>query len=173
MTDPSSINPTEVEIEPTLAVQIDRRSDTAPDEMSTVMSEAFQTLESYARSEGVMFSGPPRAIYTSYDEDETEFTLAFPIESASESARSGEEDPVRIGVLPGGSAIRFTHTGPYENLSSTYDAITDWMKEKGILESEADWEKFMPLWEEYVGDPSTTEPEKLLTFIFVPTNESE
>ena len=173
MSDPSSINPTEVDIEPTLAVQVDRKSSTAPDEMSKVMSEAFQTLEDYSRSEGVMFSGPPRAIYTSYDEDETEFTLAFPIQSASESAQSDEEGSVRIGVLPGGSAIRFTHTGPYENLSSTYAAITDWMKEKGLLESEAEWEKFMPLWEEYVGDPSTTEPEKLLTFIFVPTDGPE
>lgn len=172
MTDASTLNPTEVEIEPTLAVQVDRKSGTAPDEISKEMSEAFRTLESFARSEGVMVSGPPRAIYTRYGEDETEFTVAFPIDAAAESVESAEDGSPRIGVLPGGPAVRFTHIGPYEKLSGTYRAIGEWLKKHGLLETEADWPNFMPLWEEYIDDPSRTSPDELVTFIYLPMKGS-
>jgi effector-binding domain-containing protein len=37
-----------------------------------------------------------------------------------------------------------------------------------MLESEADWAKYMPMWEEYMNDPESTPAEELITNIYVP-----
>ncbi len=42
------------------------------------------------------------------------------------------------------------------------------MKGEGLLTSEADWAKFMPMWEEYMNDPRSTPETDLLTYVYVP-----
>ena len=68
---------------------------------------------------------------------------------------------------PTAKAYRFTHRGPYPDLAQTYRRITAFMKEKGWMESEADWSRYMPMWEEYLNDPETTPPAELLTYIYL------
>jgi AraC family transcriptional regulator len=79
-----------------------------------------------------------------------------------------EESPIRVETLPATKAYRFTHHGPYPNLAQTYNHITGFMKEKGWMESEADWMRYMPMWEEYLNDPETTPPAELRTNIYLP-----
>lgn len=45
--------------------------------------------------------------------------------------------------------------------------ITEFLKEKGLLETEVDWAKFMPMWEKYLNDPHTTPEAELLTHIYL------
>ena len=42
------------------------------------------------------------------------------------------------------------------------------MRGKGLMESEADWMKYMPMWEEYLNDPATTPEAELVTHIYLP-----
>jgi hypothetical protein len=46
--------------------------------------------------------------------------------------------------------------------------ITEFLKAKGLIKTDAEWSKYMPMWEEYLNDPQTTPPEKLLTHIYLP-----
>ena len=36
------------------------------------------------------------------------------------------------------------------------------------MRSEADWAKYMPMWEEYMNDPERTPAAELLTHIYLP-----
>ena len=73
-----------------------------------------------------------------------------------------------VDTLAGGKTLRFTHRGPYAGLMGTYGQITQFMLAKGRMESEADWARYMPMWEEYLNDPETTPEEELLTHIYLP-----
>lgn len=162
----SGFEPTEVDVAETQAVQIDARSGARPELIGEAMSRAFEALGSFIGTHGVVCTGPPRAIYTNYDGNETSFTVAFPVQAGA--AVTGEADGVRIGPLRGGPALRFTHIGPYDGLRETYGAIAGWLEDRGLLKSEADWANYMPMWEEYVGDPASTAPEKLVTYVYLP-----
>jgi hypothetical protein len=36
------------------------------------------------------------------------------------------------------------------------------------MQTEDDWLRYMPMWEEYVTDPDTTPAESLVTYIYLP-----
>jgi AraC family transcriptional regulator len=73
----------------------------------------------------------------------------------------GEVGMQRIG---GGRYAVFLHSGPYEKLGETYNAIySQWLPQAGVKLREA------LCFEEYLNrDPRRTKPEKLRTEIFVP-----
>ena len=73
-----------------------------------------------------------------------------------------------VDTIPAKRALRFTHRGPYRDLMGTYNRITEFMQAKGMLASEADWARYMPMWEEYLNDPQVTPEADLLTYIYVP-----
>ena len=52
----------------------------------------------------------------------------------------------------------------------TYNRITALLKEKGLMESEADGSRYMPMWEEYINDPGTTPAADLVTYIYLPVS---
>jgi effector-binding domain-containing protein len=73
-----------------------------------------------------------------------------------------------VGELPGGKTLCFSYYGPYSGLPAMYAAISEWLMQKGMIASERDWGRFMPMWEEYLGDPGITPPDDLLTCIYLP-----
>lgn len=166
MTDSSPIQPERVNVQPVLALKLDAQCGSDPQQIAQAMGQAFGTLGQFAHQHRVQFAGPPRAIYTGYGPEGTTFTVVMPI-SADVSTEAGA-GPVSVGRVPGGRALRFTHEGPYPNLMQTYEKITAWMKGEGMLVSDADWAKYMPMWEEYVNDPESTPAEDLITHIYVP-----
>ena len=64
--------------------------------------------------------------------------------------------------------MRLTHHGPYADLAQTYSGITAFMIEKQWVRSEADWVRYMPMWEEYMNDPGPTPAAELMTYIYLP-----
>jgi len=160
------LEPSEVEVEPTLAVQVDGACGPGMDGLSEAMGRAFGALEAYMQAHGLTPAGSPRAVYTVSNPEGSRFIVAFPI--AAPPAGKPEPGPVRVGELPGGKMLCFAYYGSYSGLPEMYAAITAWLKEHGKLKSERDWERYMPMWEEYLGDPSVTPPEDLLTCIYLP-----
>jgi len=156
----------EVEVPSVLAAQYSSRSSLAPNAISEAMGAAFGTLMAYVGQHGLAPAGAPRAIYTAYGQDGLSFTVAMPL--AEPPGAAAEPGPVTMGEIPGGRALRFTHRGPYRELMSTYGRITEFMKAQGLLENEADWARYMPMWEEYLNDPATTPEAELMTYIYVP-----
>jgi effector-binding domain-containing protein len=95
-------------------------------------------------------------------------TLALPVAAAPPS--SVVEPPIRLDTLQGVKALRFTHLGPYTDLAHTYSRITAFMIEKQWMGSEADWARYMPMWEEYMTDPDRTPAAELMTYIYLPVS---
>lgn len=157
---------TEIEVAPVLALQVSGKCGSDPKEIGPAMQTAFGQLGALMEKHGLTSAGPPRSIYTTYGPDGTEFIVAMPISAAP--ADSMEDAARSIGTLPGGKALRFTHRGPYPDLMTTYGLITKFMLAEGLMESEADWARYMPMWEEYLNDPHTTPEADLLTHIYLP-----
>ncbi len=156
----------------TLALLLDRACGPDLREMPAVVGAGFGALAEAMVRRGLRPSGPPRCIYTGMDDSGTRFTLVLPVEEPPEGlhapgpgAGPGE---VRLGELPAARSLRFLHRGPYDRMAATYDAVTRWMREHGLLREEADWARYMPMWEEYVDDPDRTPPDELRTWIHVP-----
>lgn len=70
---------------------------------------------------------------------------------------------IGVQVIAGGDYAVTTHFGPYNNLGRTYSKLMgEWIPRSGRELRSA------PCFEVYLNDPSSTEPEELLTDIFAP-----
>jgi DNA gyrase inhibitor GyrI len=156
----------EVHVDSALAVQLPGQCAPDPPSIGAAMREAFDALGSFVTRHGLTPNGQPRAIYTSYGSDGISFIVALPVVAGPPA--NVDEPPIRVGTLGATKAYRFVHHGPYTALAKTYNQITAFMKEKGWMQSEADWMRYMPMWEEYLNDPETTPPQDLATHIFLP-----
>jgi len=156
----------EVQVPPVLAAQTAGESTSDPAAIATAMGEAFGKVMGFVGQHKLAPSGPPRTIYTSYDPKGIKFIVAMPV--AAPPAKPIKTGSAFVQSIPGGKALRFTHRGPYANLMNTYGQITEFLKAKGMMKTEADWARYMPMWEEYLNDPQTTPEPDLLTYIYLP-----
>lgn len=157
---------TEVEFSSVLAAQMPGECGANPAAISSAMRTAFDNLAGFVRQHKLSPSGPPRAIYTAYGPQGVRFIVAMPIAKPPAAIRT--IGPGFIKTLAGGKAMRFTHRGPYADLKKTYGQITEFLKTKGLMKTEADWARYMPMWEEYLNDPQTTPQAELLTYVYLP-----
>jgi effector-binding domain-containing protein len=157
---------TEAQVPDVLAAQIIGESTSDPAAIAPAMGEAFDRLMAFVGQEKLAPSGPPRTIYTSYDPKAVKFIVAIPV--AAPPAKPIKTGAGSIESIPGGKAMRFTHRGPYASLANTYGQITEFLKAKGLMKTDADWAKYMPMCEEYLNDPQTTPEAELLTYIYLP-----
>ena len=68
---------------------------------------------------------------------------------------------IKVGQSPEGRALKFVHRGTYDELNQTYEAITNYLDEKGLDAKDL-------LIEEYLTDLGTTPERKLVVNVFVP-----
>ncbi|HNS19561.1 MAG TPA: GyrI-like domain-containing protein [Sedimentisphaerales bacterium] len=157
----------EVEVPPVLAAQIPGVCGPDPAVISRAIRTAFDELMSFVRQYKLSPSGPPRTLYTAHGPQGVRFTVAVPVAAPPTTTRM--IGPGSVKRLAHAKAMRFTHRGPYPELAKTYGQITEFLKTKGLMTTDADWSRYMPMWEEYLNDPQTTPPEELRTYIYLPT----
>ena len=168
MSDYSDLEFVEVEVAPVLAAQMAGACATDPAAIGKAFGTIFEKLGAFVQAAALTPAGPPRAIYTDYSPDGLKFVLALPV-AGSPAGALPEGSECFVETLPGGKILRFTHHGPYPELMKTYGRVTEFMKAKGLMETEADWARYMPMWEEYMNDPETTPEADLVTHICLPT----
>lgn len=156
----------EVDVPRILAAQMPGVSGPDPAAIAGAMRTAFDELMGFVRQYKLSPAGPPRAIYFAHGPQGVRFTVVMPV--AAPPATTRMIGPGSVKPIPAARAMRFTHRGPYSDLSKTYALITEFLKSKGLMKTEADWARYMPMWEEYLNDPHTTPPEELLTYIYLP-----
>ena len=156
---------TEVTVPPVLAVQVPGRGGSDPASISSSIGAAFGTLSDFLGRHTLKPAGPPRVIYTDYGAEGVSFKVVMPLAGGSSAS---VEPPIEIGTLTGGETLRFTHRGSYRDLARTYGRITEFLKETGRMATEADWARYMPMWEEYINDPEKTPEADLVTRIYLP-----
>ena len=120
--------------------------------------DAFKSLNEYLAKQGIKPNGPAMTIYTKTDDSGFDFRAAFPIAEAPKDAPKGD---IAIGQAPSGKALKFVHRGSYDAMDSTYEAITNYLDDKQLEAKDL----FI---EEYVSDPVTTDPDKLVVDVLVP-----
>ena len=127
---------------------------------------AWGKLCSHLGAAGLL-GGSPRFIGLSYDDPEVTPADKIRYDACVEVDDSFQpEGEIGVQVLPGGDFARTTHFGPYENLKHTYAALLgQWLPEAGRKF------KIEPTREVYLNDPESTDPQDLVTDIFLPLED--
>jgi effector-binding domain-containing protein len=120
--------------------------------------EAFKTLGEYMDKHELKPAGAAMTIYTQTDESGFAFRAAVPLAEAPKDPPKGD---LAVGQAPAGKAIKFIHRGSYDAMDSTYEAITNYLDDKGIDAKDT----FI---EEYSGGPLKAGDSDMTVSVFVP-----
>lgn len=123
------------------------------------LSDSIAKVTAAAAKAGLAVNGRPLAVFTETDDNGFRFEAMAPIDKAPEG-KPKLENGVEIGSSPAGKALKFQHRGPYDDIDSTYEAITAFLDEKGL-----DTKNLFV--EEYLTDLKTSEDEGLEIDIYV------
>lgn len=108
---------------------------------------------------GLKPQGHALGVFLTADDDGFTFRAMVPVESAPDP-KTVLADGVKIGQTPIGKAMKFEHRGEYDEIDSTYDAITAWLDEKGVDAQDV----FV---EEYLNETKSADDPNLQVDIFV------
>jgi len=108
---------------------------------------------------GLKTQGHALAVFLEADDDGFTYRAMTPLESAPDP-NVQIADPVKLGQTPVGKAMKFEHRGEYDDIDSTYDAITAYLDEKGVDAQDV----FL---EEYLNEPKTSDDPNLQVDIYV------
>ncbi len=120
--------------------------------------ESLKTVYAYLDKAGIKPTGPAMTIYTSTDDAGFQFQAAVPV---AEAPTDLPKDKLAVGKSPEGKVLKFVHRGTYDAMDTTYEAITNYLDDKGLDAKDL----FI---EEYITDPVKTGEDKLVVNVFVP-----
>jgi AraC family transcriptional regulator len=131
-------------LEPTTTIAV--RLETAADRLAEVFDTELPRVSAVMSDVGAQMAGPPFARYHHFGPERVDVEIGAPITfvTAGLTPISGETDGV-IGAssLPGGLAAVTVHTGPYDKLSETYDALAAWITAEGHTAGDGPWEVYL------------------------------
>jgi effector-binding domain-containing protein len=123
------------------------------------LTAAFAQIKGEVAKAGLATAAHPIAVFTATDDNGFSYRAMIPIDKAPEG-KTALSDSVKLGQTPAGKAMKFEHRGSYEDIDSTYEAITAYLDEKGL---EAD-NLFV---EEYLNEVKTPDDPNLQVDIYV------
>jgi effector-binding domain-containing protein len=123
------------------------------------ITESFAKITAALAKAGIKPIGRPLAVFTETDDNGFKFQGMIPIDKPANDKVSLEEG-VAVGELPAGRVIKFQHRGPYDDIDSTYEAITAYLDEKGF-------EAANLFIEEYLNDVKSADDPGLAVDIYV------
>ena len=127
-----------------------------PSAVSAAMGEAFARVMGFLTEHHITPAGPPIAVYHDYDPETMTFRAGLPVNEVDLAKAAGD---IRADMTPAGTALHFTHVGPYAQLSESYDAMMAHVAKEGLTLT-------APTWEVYVDDPDETPEADLRTEVF-------
>lgn len=126
------------------------------DDAEKALSEAINKLYATAARAKLEIAGPPMVEYLDTSGAEFRFTGYLPLKSAPTAPLPGD---IKAGATPAGKTLRFVHQGSYEDLEDVYSSIDDQLAARG--------QTMKRVVEEYVSDPASTQPDQMVTNIYV------
>ncbi len=93
---------------------------------------AFRKLDAEAKKAGLVVSGRPVTLFVDTDDQGFRYEALLPVETLPAQRPAGMPADIRLGGTPEGKAIRFVHQAAYDDIDSTYEAITAYLDLKGI-----------------------------------------
>lgn len=119
------------------------RGQSSWDEGYDSLMNAFATLKGAMGKAGVRVTGAPLATFLETDDQGFKFEAMLPVDAAPGSRPAGLPAEVTFGATPAGRAIRFVHRAPYDDIDSTYEAISAYLDSKGIEVKESFTEEYV------------------------------
>jgi effector-binding domain-containing protein/uncharacterized protein YndB with AHSA1/START domain len=129
--------------------------------ISDALGGAFQKILTFAETNGLEIGGGASVAVTISHSDAGEwvFEAAMPLASTP-AGGVPEADGIKLGHSYSGKAIKVTHKGAYSSIKQSYDRLHEYAKAHNLKEKPEQWE-------EYIGDPSETDEEALLTNVYI------
>ena len=124
--------------------------------IAQAMGDAFGTVFGALAEQGITPQSMPLTIYLEMPSGSGLTFRAGAFVAAEDAAKAAA--PLSADTLPAGDAMTTTHVGPYANLNQSHGALWKHLEDNGIPSA-------MPVWEIYVDDPDTVEPDNLRTEI--------
>ena len=154
-TDVSSPSMVELKARPTVAL-----AGTAEwDEGMRTLAEAIDKLRAEMGKAGLEMVGNPFVVFVDTDDKGFRFEAMAPLAALPEPAPS-LQNGLRIATSPAGKTMKFEHRGSYDEIDTTYEAITAYLDEKGL-------EAQNLFLEEYLNLPKTSEEDGARVDIYV------
>lgn len=124
------------------------------------LKDAFRRIEAELAKAGIAPAGRPVTVFIKTEEDGFQFDAMVPLAAAP--ANPPQLEGLRFGSTPSGRALRFRHSGSYDEIDGTYETLTAYLDAKDIPVQDS----FV---EEYVSDLSDGVDEKLDVNIYALT----
>ena len=108
------------------------------DDAYTNLRAAFAKLSNTLAKQGLSASqtGRPLAAFIETSDDDFTFEAMLPLTALPQEKDLAGKDPLpadmKFTQSPGGRAIKFQHRGPYDDIDTTYEAITAILDERGL-----------------------------------------
>lgn len=126
-------------------------------DLTDFFGRSYAAVAAALAEQDCRIAGPPFAKYYGMPTDRIDIEAGFPV--AGPFASAGAVQP---GSLPGGRCYEAMHTGPYDTLEETYNAILEQIGRDGGTPGEV-------MWEHYLTDPDTEpDPSKWQTQVCWP-----
>jgi effector-binding domain-containing protein len=132
------------------------RTRTPVDQLPIVLDRIYTTIFQHINEMGEHPAGPPFVAYYNMDMQDLDIEAGYPVNRALPV-----KGDLQVSALPAGKAASGMHTGPYDQLPPTYNAMLAWMQEHELVVTGT-------VYEFYLNDPSQTNPETLETQIIYP-----
>jgi effector-binding domain-containing protein len=123
-------NPDEVDVAARPAATL--RAQSSWDEGYESLTAAFAKLSEEMAKAGIKVTGKPLSTFVETDDNGFRFEAQLPIEAAPAQRPAGLSPDVTFGQTPSGHFIRFVHRSPYDDIDSTYEAVSAYLDSKGI-----------------------------------------
>ena len=144
---------------PARPVAILRGSATWEDGFKTIRA-AIETIDGELAKAGLQPAGRPIANFVQVNDSNFKFEAMVPIAAMPEGGKTELSSSVKLGMSPGGKALKFQHRGAYDDIESTYDLITAFLDEKGLKAQDF----FI---EEYLNELKDSEDQNLEVDIYI------
>ena len=102
---------------------------------------------------GIKVTGKPISTFTETDDNGFRFEAQMPIAAAPAERPAGLSPDVTFGQTPSGHFIRFVHRSPYDDIDSTYEAVSAYLDSKGIEVKDSFTEEYVNTGKD-AGDPA-------------------
>jgi effector-binding domain-containing protein len=123
------------------------------------LNKAFADLRTAMDRANLKPSGRPLAVFVDTDDQGFKFQAMIPLEAAP-AAPPSFPALIKLGETPAGKTMKFEHRSAYDDIDSTYEAITAYLDEKGI--------EAKPMFiEQYLNDVTTADDTSLQVDIYV------
>ncbi len=124
-----------------------------------VIHDGFKTITDAMAAEKIAVVGKPWAVFIETNDADFKYEIMVPVEKVPEGKTNITADIV-FGLSPAGKVLKFQHRGAYDDIDSTYEAITAYLDEKGFESKDL-------FAEEYLNDAKGSDDASLQVDVYV------